>query len=368
MMFHIYYVPISIPYSNLEYLPKKRWKLLPGLWFEKTPQKLKKVLEKKNSKVDSFFKLYNANYAIRIDVNQYNESLAKRILKANEISSDSEKQFASNLLSQPKVKYHYENQKDTPEYSFPDPQDMAKLVLISFCFQKVIPFSKGNVYRFSEKRENTNIVYSGGYMATNRQPIENISHRHLYAASLAEGTFNKKKFILTIHTLERYFRPYHYFVDRVAFALKYLWNAITSPFPDQIFLNMTIVLECLLSTKPMEVTHTLSERAAVMLGKSQTERLEIYQNIKKLYNLRSSIVHGRGEGKKKGIITYDSYHISPKNSQIPINEIEKLARIVFRLIQVTIEDKNLLALIQTLKKEDKINKDLDKYYLTRIFR
>jgi len=105
-----------------------------------------------------------------------------------------------------------------------------------------------------------------------------------------------------------------------------------------------------------------------MLGKSQTERLEIYQNIKKLYNLRSSIVHGRGEGKKKGIITYDSYHISPKNSQIPINEIEKLARIVFRLIQVTIEDKNLLALIQTLKKEDKINKDLDKYYLTRIFR
>jgi len=49
-----------------------------------------------------------------------------------------------------------------------------------------------------------------------------------------------------------------------------------------------------------------------------------------------------------------------------INEILKLSSIVFKLIQALIDDKKLLALMQQTKKEDKINKDLEKYYLNRV--
>ena len=368
MISYNYYVPISFPNPDLDALPKRRWELLPGFWFEKIPQRLIRFLKEKNSKHDSFFQDYDANYAIRIDVNNYNNGLAKRIRNNATEVSDNSKELVLNLLQQPKVTWVYPNKEAIPHYDTPDPHDMAKLLLISFCLQKTIRFSKGNTYCFSEEKVKKRLVYSGGYRATNRQPIESLSYRLTYCKSLFKfkGGFNKNKLLVTIQSLERYFRPYLWYTDRLAFSLKYIWNALTAPSPDQIFLNMAIALECLLSTNSMEVTHTLSERAAVMLGNSASERFQIYQDLKNIYKTRSSIVHGRGETKKKGPISYGSYHISPKFSEIPIEQIADITKVVFRLIQATLQDKELLSLIQTLKKEDSINKDLNKYYMKKL--
>ena len=58
------------------------------------------------------------------------------------------------------------------------------------------------------------------------------------------------------------------------------------------YVTFTSVLECLFSTDPMEVTHKLSERVALFLEQSPEERQNIFKEIKKLYGLRSTIVHG----------------------------------------------------------------------------
>jgi len=51
-------------------------------------------------------------------------------------------------------------------------------------------------------------------------------------------------------------------------------------------------LECVLSRSKTEVAHKVCERAALLIGTSRTERVEIYQTIKKAYDIRSHVVHG----------------------------------------------------------------------------
>lgn len=51
-------------------------------------------------------------------------------------------------------------------------------------------------------------------------------------------------------------------------------------------------IEALFATDKTELTHKLSERVASFLEDDPRRRLEIYKNVKKAYNNRSTIVHG----------------------------------------------------------------------------
>lgn len=58
------------------------------------------------------------------------------------------------------------------------------------------------------------------------------------------------------------------------------------------FLSLMISLEALLSPGGSELTYKISRNAAVLLGKEKDESEVIFSEIKKLYKLRSKIVHG----------------------------------------------------------------------------
>jgi hypothetical protein len=58
------------------------------------------------------------------------------------------------------------------------------------------------------------------------------------------------------------------------------------------FLSLMISLETLLSPGGSELTYKISRNAAVLLGKEKDESEVIFSEIKKLYKLRSKIVHG----------------------------------------------------------------------------
>jgi hypothetical protein len=60
------------------------------------------------------------------------------------------------------------------------------------------------------------------------------------------------------------------------------------------FLSMCLVLETLLSDPEsrFDLTHKITTRYAKIVGKDDSERLQLFQAIKKLYNARSQIVHG----------------------------------------------------------------------------
>lgn len=51
-------------------------------------------------------------------------------------------------------------------------------------------------------------------------------------------------------------------------------------------------LETMLSTSPSEISHRLAERVSVLLGQNQEEKLELYTQMKKAYDVRSKVIHG----------------------------------------------------------------------------
>lgn len=59
------------------------------------------------------------------------------------------------------------------------------------------------------------------------------------------------------------------------------------------FLVSVIGIEVLLNPSHIEITHRVSRNLAVLLGEDREKGIEIYNHMKKLYGLRSRIVHGR---------------------------------------------------------------------------
>jgi hypothetical protein len=66
------------------------------------------------------------------------------------------------------------------------------------------------------------------------------------------------------------------------------------PLDDQA-IDSGICLEALLGDEQGqgEINYKLQLRAAILLGKTLSERLEIRESVRKLYSLRSKVVHGR---------------------------------------------------------------------------
>ncbi|MGH8015178.1 MAG: hypothetical protein ACREBV_03210 [Candidatus Zixiibacteriota bacterium] len=62
--------------------------------------------------------------------------------------------------------------------------------------------------------------------------------------------------------------------------------------------NYVTCFESIFCTDTAELSHKLAERLALFVGDSETERLDIYKNMKRAYNIRSKIVHGDKVSKK----------------------------------------------------------------------
>jgi hypothetical protein len=62
-------------------------------------------------------------------------------------------------------------------------------------------------------------------------------------------------------------------------------------FPTKIVSYIT-ALECLFTTSQSELSHRVSERVALLIGKSKIDKIETYKLLKKAYDVRSKIVHG----------------------------------------------------------------------------
>lgn len=75
-------------------------------------------------------------------------------------------------------------------------------------------------------------------------------------------------------------------------ALRYYHHAMqTEQIEDKIILYF-IGLEALYMKERLELRYWLSQRVALMLGRSENEREEIFSNLKALYGKRSKVVHG----------------------------------------------------------------------------
>lgn len=101
-------------------------------------------------------------------------------------------------------------------------------------------------------------------------------------------------------------------------------------FPTKIVSYIT-ALECLFTTSQSELSHRVSERVALLIGKSKTDKTETYKLLKKAYDVRSKIVHGsilKGENEDlkevstgldsilRNIISFEYDILSKKDNEI----------------------------------------------------
>jgi len=86
------------------------------------------------------------------------------------------------------------------------------------------------------------------------------------------------------------------FHKRILLAIEWIGRSIMEPLPQSAFLKAAIALEKIFTYNEKTIINAsilsqISEGTAFILGKSVEERLEIEKEVKKLYELRSAIVH-----------------------------------------------------------------------------
>ncbi len=74
------------------------------------------------------------------------------------------------------------------------------------------------------------------------------------------------------------------------------WFSLSQEQPDKVteFLSLVIILEILLTSgdKSASISTTIAEAAAILLADSEEERQKIRSEMRKIYDLRSKVVHG----------------------------------------------------------------------------
>jgi hypothetical protein len=266
-----------------------------------------------------------------------------------------------------KARLHGER-SELPDFSPIEPESLTKQAILSLIFAGRVSFAFRGAHTLKVAIKGHRKTYQAA----------SYTHGPLYQMStpmgsaLLEGTgtwpqINPRKVARFGEKLDRYFRSGMWWTDRLAMAINCFWNALCTPFPEQSFLSLTTALESLLSTQPIEITHILAERCAALVARDPSSRLSMYRTAKNLYTIRSKVVHGKAFP-KKGVQTWDSLFISAKRSNVPISSLRSLVDLTVSVITSVFWNPELLRIIQTKKREDKTNQELEEYFAKSLFR
>lgn len=160
---------------------------------------------------------------------------------------------------------------------------IAKWILTSLVLTKTFAFAFGPVFRFRGFHGAETDVELLKPVSYSVRPLTGVERYRLAGMPPINLSipFDGNEFGHIVQTLESYFRPGSFRVDRMAVALTSLWSSLCTPFPDQAYVSLSMVLEALLSTQEMEITHILAERCACAL--SETDKpIAVYRRVKKL--------------------------------------------------------------------------------------
>jgi len=120
--------------------------------------------------------------------------------------------------------------------------------------------------------------------------------------------------------------------NKLHLSLKRFHKSILRKEEEDIIVDLIISLEMLLGdSEKTEITHKLAMRIAAILKVSNpanySDAFKIFQNVKKIYNYRSKIVHGGHQVEKHRLITSES-----KESIPVVNLTERYLRDILRVL------------------------------------
>lgn len=160
---------------------------------------------------------------------------------------------------------------------------------------------------------NQAILYSEKY--SEFASFAHIENRKLKAATFERGFINKDH--INYNELNRLHR-----------ALAFLQSARGSNTLQKKIMFYALILECLFSANDKsEIQHKISERVALYIGITSTERSKIFDDVKKYYSIRSSYVHGQ---------SMDNKFKDNEVLKTIANELDSLIRMIF--IKIVNED------------------------------
>ncbi len=242
-------------------------------------------------------------------------------------------------------------------------EDLLRWVLMcsSLCrtFDITLPAAR---YLFQHGSKPDELIYFGcaaTHAGYDRSMFSSVPHYADSAGPLDHDELNR-----IAMTIEPYYQPLVWRHDPISVALGCFWAFLFSRFPEQAYTSLVTILETLLSTGTAEIAHQISERVAVLIGNSSSERLDIYRTTKKLYDLRSRISHGDLEI-KKGPITWNSTIISANRAIVSMPTLTKLAQYATAVLCAVLQSTEITCAMG--KKRDDRKRSLDEFFLTRLF-
>jgi hypothetical protein len=323
-------------------LPARAWELAPGLWFKRLSGPLKDELIAAESRIKPSSGIA-PNYTVKIDSIGYGNHIRARLANEGKTAPDVPEDLDAVGI---------------------DAINITKMVLIAFLLQRNLTFAFANAHSFE-------VLPSGIYNEHHRGIVVNTRQESLSAfwgvfPHRPSNSINRRTLRDILDSIERYYRPFTWEMNRVSTALTYFWSAVAAHEPREFFTNLAILLECLLGTGAGGVTHVISERAATILGKNSNDRLSKYKDVRSIYGQRSKIVHGEGVV-SKGPIGSDTFIVSPKYTLVPKTLMRKVLDISIDLLNTLLRDDEYMALIRARKSEGKIDEDLNALFMKRLF-
>lgn len=323
------YIPLGVPYNQL--FPKRSWEVVPGLTLKLCPKELSKLFAKGTP---AKYRTFGVNYVIRIDVGVYIDNAKKRLdqtLKKNKTSS----------------------------LGF-DPHTVVTNLLLALVTEAPNTGCRFSGY-YSGREEKSEFIATGH--AHHEQ--QDLSYSRVEYSSKKQ--LNRKRVRDVFCHLEPYFTPPRrgnvvlLKADRLAVALRGLWSALCTKYDEQAFITFAMTLEALLTTSNLEITHQIAERAAILLGRSLPQRTRIYRQVKRVYGIRSAIVHGSAFPSKKEKKKF-TINIHPASNTVPQETLREIGALAFQVFVAAVTDGKLKGIIQ-----QKDNQKLDEYFINRLF-
>lgn len=330
------FVPLYIlPNRNLDL---NKCQVLPGVFLEKISIEQLSIIERIHD-MTKIPMTFGPNYLLNIYINNYRTAIIDELInegrKLEDITDGVTDDFNMNtrlVLA----------------------SDISKQVIISLFIIHSCHIIMGGDYDIKIDADNPE-----KYRAESGNVVKRLEIRPHYGSS---NRVDCTELSQLAKNLNRYYRPTYWHADRLSFALNSFWSAICSPYPEQSFISMITAIEALLSTDNIGISHKIAERVASVLHKDSDERYKIYQRLKKIYDTRSKLVHGSVKT-PKGIINRESLHIDAKKSIVPESMQIELTNMTRTLIREITRNETLLKIIQQGSSEDKMNKQLNDFFM-----
>lgn len=318
----ISYVPVIAHY--IDHLPRKSWTFAPGVTLMARTRQLTSILDSKSGQ-----KLLRGTYFVRCDHRWYLPAATKRLTRVFQLKDGDHTDFY--------------------------PRHVAKNVLLALLI--AAPSSRfriaGHITGDEEDGHFRAKYVSGG----REEDVHCLGDRESDESNVRSAAMRYFK------SLEPYFlsaqngQTRRTLRDRIAVGAQGIWTAASIPNPDAALISYTMVLEALLSTAETELAAQVSQRVALLLASTPDDRIAKYRSVKKLYNMRSKLVHGAGIASKKF-----KANVHPTLTYVDNEALREMGGLAIGVIRSVLNDPKLYGACQSKKSED-----LEEFFLTQLF-